>query len=220
MRILIVEDSAVDSLLLRNILSHGGYDPTVVGTGEDALGALESYPEISLVLADINMPGMDGIELLETMRKDPSLSAIPLIFVSGVSETETVHRAAALRPDGYVLKPFTEPSKVLDRVNGVARRAAVVVLEKDAVRVRTGLGPPEVKALFARVSQEVSGVLDVASKPEEEAEQALKKMADQIGAQRLLTALTEEKDAGAWSEGGRIRRELQAVLNCVAVHAA
>ena len=219
MRILIVEDSAVDSLILRNILSHSGHAPTVVKSGEEALKELEAHPEIDLVLSDIFMPGMDGIQLLESMRQDPCLAHVPLMFTSGASEAETVHRAAALRPDGYMLKPFTEPSRVLARVEKAVQNAPVVMLDSNAIRSRTGLGSTGVKELLAGVTQEFTHVLEAATDPGHAVASTLKGLALSLGAERLLKAM-DDSAAESWRVGGRIHRELRAVLNCVADSAA
>lgn len=116
MTILIVEDAPVDAIVLRNIVSRAGHIPIVVGNGQDALGTLEERPEVVLVLADVHMPGMTGVELLGAMRDRPALAEVPVVFVSGAADAQTVQEAVSLRPVGYVLKPLNEPSRILDLV--------------------------------------------------------------------------------------------------------
>lgn len=219
MRILIAEDSPVDSLILGNILSRGGHDPVVARSGEEALEVLEDRPEIGLVLADIHMPGMSGIDLVAAMRSNSGLRDVRVIFVSGASEAETVHRAAALRPDGYILKPFNEPSMVLSRVDGVASSTPGVISSEDVIGDRTGLDAAGVKALLARVSEEFTGAVDPAAHPGAETAEALEGLARRVGAERLLLALAEGTPE-SWAAEGRIHRELRAVLNCVSQGAA
>ena len=77
LKILIAEDSPVDSLVLRNLLKRDGYQPVLVNNGKAALRALEADPEIALAIVDMRMPGMDGLELVREMRSRPDLEATP-----------------------------------------------------------------------------------------------------------------------------------------------
>ena len=108
MKILIAEDNPVDALVLRNILEHEGHTPVVVGDGREALAALDAHPDVAVVIADLRMPELDGLELFEAIRARPDLAGTPVIFVSAVAEAESVRRAFALGSEGYVLKPVAK----------------------------------------------------------------------------------------------------------------
>jgi CheY-like chemotaxis protein len=122
-KILIAEDQPIDAIVIRNILEHAGHVARVVGNGRDALEALESDQEIAVVVADVRMPAMGGVELLRAMRERTAIAGIPVVFVSGAADAETVREAVGLGPAGYILKPVTEPSRVLDCVEQALRRS-------------------------------------------------------------------------------------------------
>ncbi len=125
--ILIAEDSPVDALILRNIVEHTGHAAMLVSDGAEALSALKEHPDIQLVLADICMPELDGVALLKAMLADPKTVGIPVVFVTGVDEAEKVREAVSLRPAGYILKPLTEPSQILARIERLLDAREVLV---------------------------------------------------------------------------------------------
>jgi two-component system chemotaxis response regulator CheY len=108
LRVLVVDDSAVMRRLIRRTLDLTGLQLDHVaeaGNGAVALAALDEAV-FDLALVDINMPVMDGEELIDRMRSDPGLKDIPVLVVS----TETGEtRLARLTPkvEGFVHKPFT-----------------------------------------------------------------------------------------------------------------
>jgi signal transduction histidine kinase len=101
--ILIVEDEGVIALDMKKKLEHLGYSvPGIVDNGEEALGAVETLRP-SLVLMDINIKGsQDGIEVAELIR---ARFHIPIIFVTGNTERQTLERARLTEPFGYTVKP-------------------------------------------------------------------------------------------------------------------
>lgn len=72
--------------------------------GEKALDILEKNPDIDLVITDINMPNMNGLELIETIQKQGK--SIPFIIMSAHTEKEYMDKAKSLGIDNYLLKPF------------------------------------------------------------------------------------------------------------------
>jgi signal transduction histidine kinase len=105
-RILIVEDERIIALNMRHQLTKLGYDvPNAVSTGDHALRRIEeAVPD--LVLMDINLKGeLDGIATATAIRQT---SVIPIIYITAYSADETLARAAATNPHGYLLKPFSE----------------------------------------------------------------------------------------------------------------
>lgn len=111
--ILIVEDEAIISMLIRRILTNQGYQ--VIGTadtGERAMG-MAALLEPDLVLMDIQLKGeLDGIHAADHIMRN---HAIPVIFVSSHSDPHTIGRAMALNPAGYVLKPI-DPQEMIRAV--------------------------------------------------------------------------------------------------------
>ena len=122
--VLIVDDVPDNLAVLHDALDESGYSVLVATSGEAALQrALQAVPDI--VLLDAMMPGMDGFEVARQLKAMPQTAHIPIIFMTGLTETE--HLVAALQAGGvdYVTKPI-KPKEVMARM-GVhlqgARRA-------------------------------------------------------------------------------------------------
>jgi two-component system chemotaxis response regulator CheY len=108
-KILVVDDSRTIRTIIRRILLEIGYEVCEAVNGIEALKVIEVEKDaVTLVLADWNMPEMNGFELLKELRKDPSLSSLKIIMVT--TETEMDHMASALAAgaDEYIMKPFTK----------------------------------------------------------------------------------------------------------------
>jgi two-component system chemotaxis response regulator CheY len=106
---LVVDDSKTIRIILGRILKDLGYEVCEAGNGKEALKVMESEKAaVSLVLADWNMPEMNGLELLKQLRQDPALASLKIIMVT--TETELDHMVSALEAGAneYVMKPFTK----------------------------------------------------------------------------------------------------------------
>ncbi|HBD98427.1 MAG: response regulator [Gemmatimonadetes bacterium] len=125
LKILIAEDSPVDSLVLRNVLTRDGYEPVLVENGKAALQALEADPDIALAIVDMRMPEMDGLELVREMRSRPELESTPVLFVTAASDPASIRAALELKTVGYVLKPIREPSRILQLIHQSVGEATV-----------------------------------------------------------------------------------------------
>jgi DNA-binding response OmpR family regulator len=103
--ILVVDDMPENLQLLHEAFQAHGYDVRPVLSGEMALQVASLAPP-DLILLDIKMPGMDGYETCERLKKDPQLAAVPVIFVSALGETFDKVRGFQLGAVDYVTKPF------------------------------------------------------------------------------------------------------------------
>ena len=103
--ILIVEDNEKNLKLVRDVLQAKGYTTVEAGTGEDGVRlAQESRP--ALVLMDIQLPGMNGIEALGRLRADPKTKKIPVIAVTASAMTHDRAKIMSAGFDGYQSKPI------------------------------------------------------------------------------------------------------------------
>ena len=103
--ILVVEDNEQNAKLLRDVLEHRGYRVLVAGSGEDGVAlAREHLP--ALVLMDIQLPGIDGIEAFELLRADATTHDIPVIAVTASAMQEEVARITSVGFAGYQPKPI------------------------------------------------------------------------------------------------------------------
>ena len=116
-RILIVEDDPCVRELLHLHLSGAGYEVLVA---EDAMigGRFLLDQRIDLLIADINMPFMDGLDLVQAMRQEPSVSSMPVVFLTSHSEHED--RARALGAVAFMRKPV-----LADELLGIVARHAL-----------------------------------------------------------------------------------------------
>jgi two-component system chemotaxis response regulator CheY len=106
---LVVDDSKTIRIILGRILKELGYEVCEASNGIEALKMMESEKAaVNLVLADWNMPEMNGLELLKQLRQDPTLASLKVIMVT--TETELDHMVSALEAGAneYVMKPFTK----------------------------------------------------------------------------------------------------------------
>lgn len=120
-RILIVDDNAQNLKLARVILANEGYDVLTAADAEDALALLRtSTPK--LILMDIQLPGMDGLQLTRQLKADPSTRSIAVIALTAYAMKGDEEKALAAGCDGYVSKPIdTERLPEIVRAHLLAR---------------------------------------------------------------------------------------------------
>ena len=106
-KILIVDDSATVRKLLVHTLKPKHYHCIEATDGIDALEKLAQHPDVRLVISDLNMPNMDGIQFLTSVRSRPEWSSIPVIMITTEGSQAKVLEAVQLGAQGYVRKPFT-----------------------------------------------------------------------------------------------------------------
>jgi two-component system cell cycle response regulator DivK len=102
--ILVVEDNDKNMKLFRDVLHATGYDTVEATTGEDALELARTRP-VALVLMDVQLPGIDGVEALEQLRGDQRTASIPVLAVTAQAMFGDEQRFLAAGFDGYLSKP-------------------------------------------------------------------------------------------------------------------
>ena len=124
--VLIVDDNARTVAMLEEIVQ-GDEDMTVIGKAENGLDALEMIKEKEpdVVLLDLIMPKLDGLGVLEKIKKDKELTKVPaFIVISAIAQERVTENAFELGASYYILKPF-EGSVVLSRIRQVGGRGIV-----------------------------------------------------------------------------------------------
>lgn len=107
LRFLVVDDFATMRRIVRNLLQELGYNHIEEAEdGQDALQKLRGG-NVDFVITDWNMPNLDGLELLNSIRKDPAMSSLPVLMVTAEAKKENIIAAAQAGASGYVVKPFT-----------------------------------------------------------------------------------------------------------------
>lgn len=106
--IVLAEDSPPNRKILTHLLEKMGFKVVACENGQDALNALRSGEHaVKLVMSDIMMPTMDGLELLRQIREDEKFKTLPVVLITAVSEKDYIERARQLNVSGYILKPVT-----------------------------------------------------------------------------------------------------------------
>jgi two-component system chemotaxis response regulator CheY len=116
-RTLIVDDSSVMRKIVERALRQAGLDTMVVheaGSGTEGLDLLRAK-QVDLILSDINMPSMDGLEFLRQLRAQNLAPGVPVVMITTESSEEHVKQAILAGAQGYIRKPFTA-EQVKERV--------------------------------------------------------------------------------------------------------
>ncbi|MGD9906134.1 MAG: response regulator transcription factor [Vicinamibacterales bacterium] len=120
-RILVAEDDADIADLVRHYLEKAGFDVDVTGSGREVMPRLRGTPA-DLVILDVMLPGLDGLDVCRAMRADPTTAAVPVIMLTAKAEESDRIVGLELGADDYITKPFS-PGEVVARVRALLRRA-------------------------------------------------------------------------------------------------
>lgn len=115
--ILIVDDSASMRQLVAFTLKDAGYDVTAAVHGKDALEKTNNGTKFEMVITDLNMPEMDGIELIKQLRIKPGYRFTPVLMLTTESQESKKQEGKAAGASGWIVKPFTP-----DQLIGVVKK--------------------------------------------------------------------------------------------------
>jgi CheY-like chemotaxis protein len=116
-KLLLADDSITIQKVVELILTDEGFDIRVTSNGEEALDVIPSFkPDV--ILADIEMPRINGYQLCEKIKQDPSMRGIPVILLSGAFEPIDEKLAKQVNADGFIIKPF-ESQELTNKINAV-----------------------------------------------------------------------------------------------------
>lgn len=120
--VLVVDDDAVIVHLLQVNFEMEGFRVLTAADGEEGLELARSG-RADIVISDIMMPKVDGIELVSTLKADPATASLPVILLSARAQGVDVQRGLDAGAEDYVTKPF-DPLELVDRVNAVLDRTS------------------------------------------------------------------------------------------------
>jgi CheY-like chemotaxis protein len=106
-RVLVVDDDEDNVVIASTILRNNGFEVRTAYNGPTALKMLEEEEPFDLVLLDVMMPEMDGIEVLDRIKTNPRFSSLPVILVTAKTQDEDVLTGYKCGADYYITKPFT-----------------------------------------------------------------------------------------------------------------
>jgi two-component system, chemotaxis family, sensor kinase CheA len=121
-KVLVVEDSLTIRELQRSILEAAGYRVQTARHGRDALGHLDRDDEIDLVVTDVEMPEMDGIELTQTIRAHATCSTLPVVIVTSLGDDDDRQRGIEAGADAYMVKQKFDQHDLLETVERLVGR--------------------------------------------------------------------------------------------------
>ena len=123
LKILVVDDFPTMRRIIRNLLKELGFEN--VDEAEDGAVALEKLRNggFQFVVSDWNMPNMDGLTMLQSIRADPAMSTLPVLMVTAEAKKENIVAAAQAGANGYVVKPFTAAT-LKDKLNKIFEKIA------------------------------------------------------------------------------------------------
>ncbi|MEI6593056.1 MAG: response regulator transcription factor [Holophagaceae bacterium] len=137
-RILLLEDDTEIRLGLEQHLRREGFSPLPVGTGRDALLALNaSGPKLDAALLDLSLPDMDGLDVLRAIRSHPTLKALPVLLVTARSEEIDRILGLELGADDYIAKPFSA-RELAARLRAILRRSSPAEVSEKAATLSYG----------------------------------------------------------------------------------
>ncbi|HEY4694441.1 MAG TPA: response regulator [Candidatus Nanoarchaeia archaeon] len=117
-KILIVEDDPLMSRMYQKIFTFEGYEVAMAGNGEEGLEAAKKGKP-NLVLLDVMMPKMNGLEVLEKLKIDPETKGIPVIMLTNLAGQKDAETALAKGAVKYIIKSEHEPKEIADMVKQI-----------------------------------------------------------------------------------------------------
>jgi len=120
-RILVIDDDVSISKLVSDVLTEEGFSVATANCGEDGIKKVY-HSKPNLIILDLRLPDMDGFQICQTLKKDKSVSAIPIIMLTVKSAKSSTVAGLEMGADDYVVKPFNQ-EELVARVKTVLRRA-------------------------------------------------------------------------------------------------
>jgi two-component system, chemotaxis family, chemotaxis protein CheY len=119
-KILVVDDSLSVRTEVADALKPEGFDVIHAANAREAFACLTQHPDVSLVVLDVNMPGMNGIEALEHLRREGVVPGLPVVMLTTEAERSLVDQAKKAGAKGWLLKPV-KPHLISSTVIKLAR---------------------------------------------------------------------------------------------------
>lgn len=138
MSILIVDDNAITARIVEINLQMEKYETVVTYSSREALEYLKTSPDIQLVVLDIMMPEIDGLEFLKIMKKTPEWENIPVIMCTSLADSETVLKSIRLGCKHYHVKPI-QPEKLIKEITDILEKEKPTLLSEDVIMAKLGL---------------------------------------------------------------------------------
>ena len=104
--ILVVDDSATIRQQVSMVLNEAGFTTVEAVDGQDGLAQIDANRDIALVVCDVNMPNMDGLEMVQKAKEKPENQALPILMLTTEGQPSLIKRAKEVGAVGWLVKPF------------------------------------------------------------------------------------------------------------------
>jgi len=121
-KVLVVDDSSTVRQQVGLVLTQAGFQVVEAVDGVDGVNKIGSTPDLSLVICDVNMPQMNGIELVEKVMQDGKNAGLPILMLTTEGQASMIERAKKAGAKGWMVKPF-KPDLLLAAANKISRSA-------------------------------------------------------------------------------------------------
>jgi two-component system chemotaxis response regulator CheY len=162
MSILIVEDNPISLKILDINLRENGYEVITAPDPKEALDLLAANPNIKLIITDIMMPEMDGLEFIGKIKATSEWKKVPFIIISAMSNKKTVKKAIALGCQHFLVKPV-QSQKLLKMVKDILPHQRLIIKSKSQNAAKMGLdiaSYQRICTMFGEMLKKESGVLE------------------------------------------------------------
>jgi two-component system chemotaxis response regulator CheY len=123
-KVLIVDDSSLIRRLVRTALLGAGFGVVEAADGLETLDTMSTTPDVGLIVCDVNMPNMNGLEFLRALHNGPEANDVPVIMLTTKGQLELLNEAKSLGAKAWLLKPF-ESDVLVETARRVAHRPHV-----------------------------------------------------------------------------------------------
>ena len=113
--LLVIDDEPFIGRIIDMQFSRGPFRVSSATDGPSALAFLRAHPDVEIVLVDVNLPGLSGLDVMEEARRDPALARVPWVVLTATGQQAHLERARTLGASGVVTKPFS-PNKLYQQV--------------------------------------------------------------------------------------------------------
>jgi len=196
-KLLLADDSITIQKVVELILADEDFEIKSAGNGEEALALVSSF-EPDVVLADIEMPKMNGYQLCDRLKQNPSTSSVPVILLTGAFEPIDEELAKQVKADDFIVKPF-ESQELISKINAVLTIMSVAEadLSEESAVVAEALG----------IEDEAVSAIEESSFEQAGIEEDLWTMEEDAGAQKLEAWPAEEAPTAEAEEFAELAEE-------------
>jgi len=181
MSILIVDDNAMNAKIIEYNLQRHEYQTITATSASEALTCLETMPEIQLVISDIMMPEIDGLELLKRINQHKEWRNIPVIMCTALSDAETVQKAAIAGCRHYIIKPI-KAVQLIQKVRETLCDKGVNLKNKSKIISELGID----QNIYDEILSTFTGLVENTIKVIEESPQGESVVEDSVALMNLL----------------------------------